>query len=316
MLVNFFKNIFPFKSKLHYENNEPSYLLYKELSTKPEKLEYTLSLYKENQINDQLLDGCLKHAINYNHIHLIEKLYPYMKKHHKGLKKDHKDSLLFNYAKVAMEANKIEIFDYFIKIYHEKLPAYSYTPMYSPKEFSHLIDSMIEHKQVYYFNILENYELFNCQNYLESIIKGNIPIIKNSNEINKIIDFMLDNFPLESHDLSKDFNDKSIDINELLLAACNSPYWEKDVIINLVDRGADVNYKSYSPLSYIIKKENLDMVQFLLGKGAKFLLLYTDSKNKLYPWLEQWKKSEFLVDELSNEMGNNNAPIKTTRVKL
>jgi hypothetical protein len=58
------------------------------------------------------------------------------------------------------------------------------------------------------------------------------------------------------------------------------------------------------------------MVQFLLGKGAKFLLLYTDSKNKLYPWLEQWKKSEFLVDELSNEMGNNNAPIKTTRVKL
>lgn len=315
MLINFFKNIFPSKYQPAITVEELGYSLYKKFNAKNKNAESKLYSIIDNEpsVCDSVLDSCLIHAINHNDLSLIEKLYPYMKRNHRELNKDLKDHFLFNYAKNAVQSDKIDIFDYFIKLYHDKHAGLTYVANHSPWEFTHLIDVMIESKKVHYFNILEHYALFNCHNYLESYISGD-SCIKRDNI--KSLNFMLDNFPIEKHKENA-YEAKTIDLDKLLLAACRSSYFKEDIVVNLVNRGANVNCYQSSPLFYLIQKENLNMVQFLLEKGAKIVMFKIHDNNEINNWLINWKQSKELLDELSDEMiVNNDNPIKSKKNKL
>jgi hypothetical protein len=318
MLINFFKNIFPIKIISENENTDPGYHLYKKLNLKNKDRDSKLYYLLDNDPSmcDTLLDDCLKHAIDYNDLPLVEKLYPYMKRYHREVKKDRKDHLLFHYATMAMEANKIDIFDYFIHLYQDKHRGICYVAEFSPWEFTHLIDLMIDSKKIHYFNILENYDLFNCHNYLASHISGRVAIVKDNNHI---VNFMLDNFPIKSHNENSYIAMKGngIDINKLLLEACKSENPEKELILNLVNRGADLNYRNGLCLEFIIEKQNLDMTMCLLEKGAKINLDRISPHNSLYPWLEKWIESQELFDDLNREIGSNDSrTIQSKKNKL
>jgi hypothetical protein len=307
MLVNFFKNLFPIKNLFQMEKTPPAYYSFKKLSKlnsqNKDKPFYTYLYFLTRQRDgNTLLHECLKNAINYDDLPLIKKLYPYMKENHDGLMHDRQDYLLFEYAKIAMEADKIDIFDYFVGIYHDKYPGLAYSASYGPNSFSDLIISMIENKNLPYFNVLEKHRLFSCHDFLESSI-FNRNYFTNKN--NEVLNFMLENFPVGAHPEKEDLFSKTIDINKIFVSACRSPYTEEKLIINLVSLGADVNYKKQYPINQLIRREQTEMVKFLFQKGAKFDLKYVDKGNSLYPWIEKWIESKGLFDELSSEIGNN-----------
>jgi hypothetical protein len=321
MLINFFKNIFSNKTKLYY-GDDAGHLLYQNLNLKSQNENFKLVNFLDNYPNicDPVLEDCLEFAIKYNDLPLIKKFYPYMKRNHRDLSRDNKGLLLFNYANIAMKANKIDVFDYFMNLYHDKNPGIAYVAQHSPSEFTNLIELIIDSKKVHYINILENYCLFNCHDYLTSYIRSSDMIGRGliNRDNDDMINFILDNFPLASHvdNDHSNVDNKKIDINKLLLEACKRNNIEKNIIINLVNRGADVNYNNSFALEFLIEREDLEMTKFLLDKGAKLNLERFSPHYSLYPWLEKWVESKKLFNELSNNLNNGDEPFKSKKNKL
>lgn len=321
MLVNFFKNIFPIENPFKVEQTPPAYYSFKKLSKlnsqNKDKSFYTyLHFLAKERDGNTLLHFCLKNAIHYDDLPLIKKLYPYMKQNNNGLMRDRHDDLLFKYANIAMKAEKTDIFDYFVSIFHDKHPGLPYTVSPLFEEFSELIKSMIEAKKIPYFHILEKHSLFSCHDFLiSSIINQNYFTQKN----NEVLNFMLENFAVGLHPKNDQSFNKTIDINKLFFVACGSNNTEEKLIVNLVNLGADVNYnhnKEY-PINMLIIREQTELIKVLFEKGANFDLKNIDKKNLSNPCVEKLIDSKELFDELSSEMVNHDeSPIKTKKHKL
>jgi hypothetical protein len=205
MLINFFKNIFPQIDIFKPKENDPLSLMYKKLNSlvikhKEGDEEQVRILKKIIKSSDKesyfktydMLHECFEKVIIDNNLNLVKFLYPHLLKesnthyfmYHgtKSLsytgKRDYDPNYVNNhhsiyyYAKVAMENNRIDLFDYFIQYGHklENKPGfYEYSPKNNFQQHdakSFLIETLVREEKLDYLNITKHYKLFNSEQYL------------------------------------------------------------------------------------------------------------------------------------------------------
>lgn len=294
MLVNFFKNIF-FNSLPVHEKMDEASLFYNKIKN------INFNQLKYDNTQDGLLLKSLEKAIEDNNLSFIKGLYPYIKENVVKIKHDKHCDELFSFATKAMIEDKIDIFDYFINTYIDKRFRQTFSPRFSHWEFSNLIELMIENKRVYYFQILERYGMFCHHDYLESYLSGESYHIRDNT---KQLKFMLENFSVKPHtpDWWRFNESKSIDVNELLIAAGKAEEIDSKIIEILLDNGADIQYKNGSVFSLICNKINMDVFDLFKRKNIIINLNSVPYNNPIYPLIKKWNDSKKLADELSNEL--------------
>jgi len=57
-------------------------------------------------------------------------------------------------------------------------------------------------------------------------------------------------------------------LNDLLVAECKSKHANLDSVSTLLDTGADVCYKNSTPLYWATRRQNFELIKFLIQKGA------------------------------------------------
>jgi hypothetical protein len=373
MLVNFFKNIFPKIS--NFTDNDEISLLYRKFNSiiiKYNDEEESLDAIKKYSLkvsNDHMND-CLEKAIIDNNLLFVKVIYQYLRKvfehnysvflqanRYRNNGSDYKDNhkSLFYYAKVSMDNNRIELFDYFIqqskKIEYKPI-SYEYSPKESFKQQnakSYLVETAIQEKKTDYINILKHYHIFNGLRYIKEHLENTVFSYKknepyffsiSSNRINYILDDIC--YPEKKYNsyLKNYFSELLFEIARFkdLQPICF------DIILNLVNRGADFSYfndslnrslfldekRSFNLVNLLIEDgfkdidslllksakipNNFSTVNFLLGRGANINLDLEEVDITLYDFLKKFIDSENLFKELSNNL--NNEPIKIKKNKL
>ena len=316
MLIHFFKNIFPtidiFKSK----KSDPLSLMYKKLNSlvikhKEGDEEQVKILKKIIKSSDKesylktydLLHECFEKAINDNNLNLVKFLYPHLLKesdthyfmYHgtKSLsywgKRNYDPSYINNhhsiyyYAKVAMENNKIDLFDYFIEYgykFQNKPGFYEYSPKNNFEQHdakSFLIETLVVEEKLDYLNIAEHYKLFNSLTYLKEYFEYSYDIgyskyktLINEKSVNFILDKII--YPNEQK-LDKDYYKNFL--SELLFELTRFTEKQKpnlDLIANLLTRGANFSYTNMYDRRKLISLDEercFSLVNLLLDGGFK-----------------------------------------------
>lgn len=344
MLINFFINIFPYKIKPKVKDDEPSSLLYQQLhdlQVKNDLVDINDFTYRRSK--REMVYDCLKKAISYNDLPVIRKLYPYMLDNIPELRVDFWGDTTFNFAHIAMNYNKMDIFDFFIQTCKEKYPRISYSHVVCPSSLKDVLNSIIEDKKIHYFKILKEYSLINGHDLLESIVKDS----KNKFNNNHTIDFIINNLSIGKHETSGYVsNPSTIDLDKLLDSAFDAKKLNKEVIQSLINYGADIHIDNGYLLNKACQGNDLEIIKVLLDNGIKenpnFNNIVTGVCNRSYdieivkcllengavvnhenihneqihPWVKKWNESQGLFNELSNEMNISQAPFKIKRNKL
>lgn len=316
MLVNFFKNIALTILDNRYKNKSPSSLLYEKLNSLVTKYqegdeEKEIILKKIIKASDSesyfktydMLHYCFEKAIKDNNLSLVKFLYPHLLKEsdthyfmYHGTKSlslsgkrnydptyVNKHYSIYYYAKVAMENNRIDLFDYFIQ-YSHKLGGQHYQYEYSPKESfeedtpkSFLIETLVREEKLGYLNIAKHYKLFNSQKYLAEHFEYSYDIdyLRYKTKINeKTVNFILDKFiyPNEQK-LDKEYYKNFL--SELLFELTRFTEKQKpnlDLITNLLSRGANFSYAHMYDSQKLISLDDercFSLVNLLLDSGFK-----------------------------------------------
>jgi len=343
MLINFFKNIFPYKINPEFQDNDPAFFLYKKIYN----LEYKNSKRKiiieddfvSGKSREQIMYDCLEKAISYNDLPVIKILYPYMVRNIRELKKDFLDNKLFKYANIAMKHNRLDIFDFFITIYKDKHPSSPYSSHSSPPEFSVLLSSAIQNNKNHYISLLKEHSLFNAHDFLTSAVQSKDKNLNNT----EVVKYILSNFPIEKHkDVSFSNIANTIDVDKALNYAFRSDKLNKDVIELLINHGGDIHMRKAEFLYTACINHNFDVINLLIDNGINnnpfFSQVAIDAsyadcdeevkhlirhgavidhervvKNTIYPWLKKWNEANGLANELTSEMNISDEPIKKNK---
>jgi len=57
-------------------------------------------------------------------------------------------------------------------------------------------------------------------------------------------------------------------LNELLVAECKSPHANLDSVKTILDSGADIHHKNSTPLYWATRRNNFELIKFLIANGA------------------------------------------------
>lgn len=376
MLINFFKNIFPV-IEVKTKDKDPMSVLYQQLNAlviKHKDEEICLNAIKKHvkEVSSELLNNSLEKAIVENNLSLLKIIFPYLRKvsddyeynYHNDSKKygtnksefkdPHKSE--YYYAKLAMQNNRIDVFDYFINYSNQFSKTYSYE--YSPQRYfrqndakSSLIENLVRDEKLDYLKITQYYSLFKPEKYLQEHLDYfeddfDYTILIGEQELN----FVLDNFCIPktsnyNHNYYTDF------LSGLLFSL--TKYEEKqephlNIIKNLLNRGANFSYvniyqknqifalneeRSFTLANLLIKEgykdidnlalkfaqieQNFSTIQFLFENGANINIRQHKVHKSLYEFIKKRADIKELFIDLSDEMiVNNKAQIKSKKNKL
>lgn len=319
MLVNFFKNIASsiINNKLkEIKDNDPISLLYRKLNSLVIKYEegneeQSTILKKIIKSSDKesyfktydMLHECFEKAISDNNLNLVKFLYPHLVKesdthyfmHHgaKSLSYSGKRNYdpnyvnnhhsIYYYAKIAMENNKIDLFDYFIQYgykFKNKPGVYEYSPKDNFKQDdakSFLIETLVREEKLDYLNITKHYKLFNARQYLTEHLEcfddflGIRPLI-DEQQINFVLDKVISSENKSSVKWDNIYYKNFL--SELLFELTSSTERQKpnlELIKNFLNRDADLIYMEHYNNRIIALDEEraFNLAKLLVDSGYK-----------------------------------------------